>query len=206
MSSVTEQSFRRDIRDHALTVRLDNGVHRHLQFRKPGTSCCGFDIVTWPGYLAFSGDMGSFVFQRLEDMLKFFRQDVAPTAALRINLPYWAEKLEAADRFSGFQKYSEQKFRQRIASGLDDVAASKKLRAAVNAEVLAFDCSDERTVRERVDAFEHGGFQFSDFWECHLDEYTPRFIWCCYALVWGIQQYDAAIAAASSVLVEAATC
>ena len=27
-----------------------------------------FDIVTWPGYLCYSGDMGCFVFTRLPDM------------------------------------------------------------------------------------------------------------------------------------------
>jgi hypothetical protein len=35
------------------------------------------------------------------------------------------------------------------------------------------------------------GTKFADFWECNSDEYTSRFIWCCYALSWGIKQYDA---------------
>ncbi len=197
MSVITEKSFRREVRDHAMTVLLDAGLHRHLQFRKPGTSCCGFDIVTWPGYLAFSGDMGSFVFQRLPDMLQFFRRDTQD-GELSINPAYWSEKLEAIDRCSGHAQYSEAKFRQRIAEWLKDVEAKPELRAAVKADILDLDCSDERTVRERVDNFEHAGFRFEDFWECRLDEYTPRFIWCCYALVWAIQQYDAAKAPAET--------
>jgi hypothetical protein len=33
----------------------------------------GFDVVTWPGHLSISGDMGCFVFTRVDDMFTFFR-------------------------------------------------------------------------------------------------------------------------------------
>jgi len=33
-------------------------------------------------------------------------------------------------------------------------------------------------------------YEFTDSWEWDCTEYTYRFIWCCYALAWGIQMYD----------------
>ena len=38
--------------------------------------------------------------------------------------------------------------------------------------------------------FEHAGYRLSDFWEVNLYQYTYHFVWCCYAIVWGIHQYD----------------
>jgi len=40
--------------------------------------------------------------------------------------------------------------------------------------------------------FEHDGFRFEDFWEIDCHDYTYSFVWCCYAIAWGIQVYDAA--------------
>jgi hypothetical protein len=33
-------------------------------------------------------------------------------------------------------------------------------------------------------------YEFSDTWEWNCDEYTFRFVWCCYALAWSIKRYD----------------
>lgn len=38
-----------------------------------------------------------------------------------------------------------------------------------------------------------GGAYFLDFWESDCTSYTYRYLWCCYAIVWAIQQYDAAM-------------
>jgi hypothetical protein len=35
-------------------------------------------------------------------------------------------------------------------------------------------------------------FAFSDFWEHDLTDFTNRYTWCCYALAWGVSQYDKA--------------
>ncbi|RYG95492.1 MAG: hypothetical protein EON58_14030 [Alphaproteobacteria bacterium] len=33
--------------------------------------------------------------------------------------------------------------------------------------------------------------KFEDFWEHTLTDYTFHFMWCCNAIQWAIQQYDA---------------
>lgn len=36
------------------------------------------------------------------------------------------------------------------------------------------------------------GLELSDFWECSSEVYTYHFIWCLWAIAWGIRQYDEA--------------
>ena len=33
---------------------------------------------------------------------------------------------------------------------------------------------------------------FQDWWKVDTDDYSFRFLWCCYALAWGVQKYDEA--------------
>lgn len=54
----------------------EDGIYRHIRFRQPGTMCMHFDLITWPGYLCYTGDMGTYVFTRLADMFEFFRTDL----------------------------------------------------------------------------------------------------------------------------------
>ncbi|WP_227459271.1 hypothetical protein [Cupriavidus pauculus] len=77
-------------------------------------------MITYPGYLVYSGDMGCYVFSRLRDMFEFFRTDRLDTkdpSKLHINRGYWSEKLEAVDgnrRQAGATEFSPEKFRQVI--------------------------------------------------------------------------------------------
>lgn len=88
-TKLTREQFLEDVKDHRLTIIKDDGLYRHLRFKQPGTSNMFFDIVTWPGYLAYTGDMGSFVFTRIEDMLGFFR---SKRGELGINTGYWGRR------------------------------------------------------------------------------------------------------------------
>ncbi len=51
----------------------------------------------------------------------------------------------------------------------------------------------EHAVYSAMRDFEHDGRNwFQDAWEVSFREYTYRFIWCCFALVWAIRKYDLA--------------
>lgn len=205
----TEERFLKDVSDHVMTIIRDDGVHRHLRFSKPGTYCMSFDIVTYPDHLVYSGDMGCYVFSRLMDMFEFFRvqrRDEEPTR-LHINLGYWAEKLEATDRPDGHKEYSADRFRRYVEHRLeafrqkfaeeyeadpDDTSKFDALKEAVDEHVLSYADDGGFQAHQVLDQFEHEGRRwFTDTWEAHFDEYTFRFVWCCYALAWSIQQYDA---------------
>jgi hypothetical protein len=204
-----EDRFLRDVAGHEMSVLLDNGIYRHLRFANADSSLAWnqwFEIVTWPGFLAYSGDMGCFIFSRLKDMFMFFRTDQREDGRLCINRSYWAEKLQAVDRCgrrSGAEEFSSAKLQEHVdatvAEWVDAFNLSaeerQELREELDEQVIgaADDGEDEVRRALRDFSFEVRGrrFEFQDSWEWHLQDYTPRFTWCCYALAWAIKQYDA---------------
>lgn len=194
MSEPTQETFLRDVAQHKMTVVRDDGNSRHVIFARPGSYNMRFELITWPGHLCYTGDMGTFVFRRLEDMFQFFRDDRPQGETLRINLGYWAEKLEAADRCDGVRRWSEESFRAVIEEYMerDGEPLPDGLREAVDEEVLSSLGDGEHEAYRVASNFEYKGFRFHDLWERDCKEYTYRFVWCCYALAWGIRQYDQA--------------
>lgn len=209
----TEAEFLKDVSEHQMEVIRDDGVYRHVRFKKPGTSCMHFDLITWPGYLCYTGDMGSYVFSRIRDMFEFFRTDrqcqLRDGRTLAINPSYWSEKVEARDR-DGVEEFSEDLFRKALKQEFDshfegrepDDDASEDEKAAfeekkaeaweaVEDEILGVDSLEHEGIGAAC-RFEHDGLEFADFWDHRLQDYTYRFMWCCFALAWGIQQYDTA--------------
>lgn len=193
MSECTEERFLEDVAQHELTIVRDDGVNRHLRFQKPGTYTMHFDLITWPGYLCYTGDMGTYVFRRTEDMFEFFRAE-----GLRINPGYWGEKLQAIDRCDGYRQWSRDKFEQRIREAFDEWLEDGELSAEQQAAAAQqFESEVIRALGDGKEAaylaaqdFEFAGhWPFQDWWEVDTDEYSFRFIWCCYALAWGVQQY-----------------
>lgn len=192
--------FQSDTAKHEMRVLREDGVYRHLRCQQPGTYCMAFDVITWPGHLCYTGDMGTFVFSRLPDMFQFFRGDEDG----RIDRRYWAEKCFAADR-DGIREYREALFQEAVAGrvaefieneGLTDDEAAD-LRQCVEDEVLCSGDNHQDAVaaamafRWAPNSATLGREVFSDFWEHRLEDYTGRFTWCCFALRWAIARYDA---------------
>jgi hypothetical protein len=197
---LTEDQFMREVAEHKIIVIRDDGVHRHIRFKQPDSICMHFDLITWPGYLCYTGDMGTYVFQRLTDMFEFFRTDreykKRGGKKLAINLSYWGEKLQATDRGDGYRKYSADKFKANIMDWIEQRGLVGKLghglRDELESEVLDHaDDSADVAYRAAMDFKWAGKYVFPDFYEVDSEEYTHRFVWCCYALAWGIEQYDA---------------
>ncbi|HQS60002.1 MAG TPA: hypothetical protein PKZ37_16620 [Gallionellaceae bacterium] len=201
----TEQRFLEDVARHQMTILRDDGVNRHVRFKQPDSSNMFFDLITWPGCLCYTGDMGTYVFRRLEDMFEFFRTDreYQPNNGqkLFINLGYWSEKLESVSRFgNGYEEFSMDKFKSAVNEYVEQYITEEELpegsegeaqalREAVESEVLSCE-ENSYAAYDASSRFEHEGFGFTDFWERDFTVYTFHFIWCCYALAWGIQQYD----------------
>lgn len=213
MKNVDPKEFLRDISEHHLRVHLDNGMYRHIRFEKTLDSVLWFDLVTWPGVLTIHGDMGTWTFSRVPDMFRFFRDDT-----LRINKSYWAEKLQHGVHggTAGCKVFDEDLFRQQVMDRVknydledhDLAAVTEALKEQVLNQdnmydlviaVRDFSCplpslepSDEETSRPRGRG---RNFEF-DCDDCPDGmRYAYQFVWCLYAIVWGIQQYDAWVAA-----------
>ena len=199
MQKPTKERFLENITSHTMEVRCNSGTHRHLTFSNNGSSVYKFHITTWPGYLAISGDMGSFMFSRLPDMFEFFRGD-------HINLGYWSEKLTAHEKHGGHTSYSEDLFVEALKSDFSGWYFESEDDRAKAWDAITDDC-DGLTDRSSSahDAIQSAmdwtcpvsGNSFQDFWEHRVEDYSYHFAWCCYAIQWAIQRYDDRFTAAN---------
>ena len=190
MSRAKEPSharFMRDVVRHEMKVVVDHELHRHLRFRRPGDYAYHFEIVTWPGYLCIAGDMGCYVFSRVPDMLRFFR---SLQGTDQINPDYWEQKLqaEARERVKAYDGAVMRRWLEKEIEGWPERA-----RAEAREDVLRH-ADNKIDVWRALDdfRFEDGEtvYEFVDWYEADFDSYTYHYIWCCYAIVWAIAQYD----------------
>lgn len=192
----TSEDFLKDIKNHKIHIVKDDGIHRHIKCND-GSSTFSFEIVTFPGYLAIVGDMGSYTWWRVLDMFAFFRRD-----DLSINDYYWLQKLETVDRTCGSNVFSMDALREAVLgyceSWFEDISEdkAKKIWDEVYDRVISVEYSNEYEARESMNNFacEVGGrtYEFTDLWEHSFTRPSFHVIWCMYAIVWAIARYDEA--------------
>lgn len=186
MSDLTEEaqrSFVDNSTKRTVEIIHDNGLHRHLKCRNGDTWCMGFCITTWPGYLAISGDMGCYVFARIEDMFEFFRGGCNGG----INEGYWAEKVQAADKVDGLREFDEDDAREWVAKRVKEYREhhGDKDGEEIDTDGINY---DDGMIRFFDSLPSHDAF--ADAWEDSHKRYTFRYLWCCFAIVWAIKEYD----------------
>lgn len=100
------EDFHDDTTNHVLKIIKADGLYNHLSLYSPQSSEYSFEVITTPGQLMVRGDMGTVVFAREPDMLKFMdtahRHDIDPQ--------YWSSKTEAFDKDSSITEFSGKKF------------------------------------------------------------------------------------------------
>lgn len=206
LSEMSSQ-FTKDVACHEMTICHDDGLYRHLEFAcqpvpyaVPSTGDRSFQIFTAPGSLGISGDMGTYIFARLQDMFRFFE---APHG--RINPGYWSEKVTAQDVHSPVKSFSEQKFREVVLQDYEDrkylfdPAVQEHLLRQIGDHVLADpDICHEWGAREVLRSFEFYDqkpgqprvvFDYSESWERDFSDFNFHFLWCLEAIVFGIARY-----------------
>ena len=190
-NELTKETFLDNVKDHTLNIIKDDGLYRHIRCKKAnGSSDMFFDIITWPGNLAYTGDMGSYMFSRVEDMFRFFRND-----KLEINTGYWAEKVMAESIFgNGIREFSVVAFRENVLNHVKDcleLDEGQKIPDEIMDEIYGLlNAEDEYECVEEIRNFNSEKVSFDDFWECSPKRKTWHYIWCCYAIVWAIMKYD----------------
>jgi len=122
----TYEDFIKQTQDHELKVISDNGLYKHLRIQAPGTRMWSWDIVTWPGYLATSGDIADgYMFNRERDMIEFFNiggrhgESYYSDGAPSIDIRYWAEKLSGG-RSRDVKVYDSNLFLQLVTEALEE--------------------------------------------------------------------------------------
>jgi hypothetical protein len=186
-------------KDHKIEVRHNDGVYRDLFFQKPGTVIDSFGIITWPGHLTIYGDRGTYTFARIYDMHNFFRRS---RGSLTINPGYWGQKLEGICRRCGYEEISEDFFRDAVMGYLESWGIEEEsdewsdmenqLIEALEYVDLSGDCRSAYDELEGMEFTSNAGneYRIDDLWDHSFTDYTYNYIWCLYAIVWGIEQFD----------------
>ena len=205
----TEQRFLDDVKNHQINIVKDDGAHRFVRFKRDDSTSYWFDLITWPGYLCISGDCGTYVFSRIEDMFEFFRMDdndfnKKKDRLLNINPGYWAEKLEAIGR-QGYMKFDSEEFGDKVNRYFESYFESENYSEEVKNELwreieieVIYYSHDEQEANKAADNFVYDlpdgeKFEFIDFlYYGRAERFTWHYIWCLYAIVWGITKYDEA--------------
>jgi len=183
-----------DLKDHVVTVRHMDGLYRHWRCQKPGEWFMGFDVVTWPGSLCYTGDMGEYLFQRTADMVEFMSPGpkecsylASKCVAGKDTIKEWRE-----DRFNEILK-------DRIEESKENGGTFCVMRQGSwrNESVKAAVVEIRRAYREyshRFDAekamYESGLWDGADMPSCEV--YTFSFLWCLHALKWFCERVDEA--------------
>lgn len=193
--------FKRETAQHEMTVVHDDGLYRHLKFRRSywrppllkqqRSSFYWFDLITVPGALIFQGDGDTFAFRRDEDMFAFFRMSAWNG---RPNVTYWAEKV-TTDR-DALKRYDGELFVRVMREHYVELIRDRGVPPGTSKALLSFaedyDLSYEVNAHTFLNEFEYDGFQFEDTWELYerFRDYDRWFLWALHAIVWGIAQYD----------------
>lgn len=184
-----------DTINHELVILSDEGLYRHLRIHERGSSFYWFDVVTWPRHLVITGDMGTYVFSREDDMFGWFGYD-----RKNINPTYWEEKLRADDTGHAVKEFDHGVFVETIRQHIADALLDDRERAAVLAhaeETLLADDLEAATSDEAARDAIHDwrgphGFEFHDTWEYDFTAYRYQYLWCCHAILDAIRRYRAA--------------
>lgn len=193
-----------DISSHQLTVIRDDGIYRHLRFERQKTNAYYFDIITWPGYLAVTGDMGTWAFSRIADMFDFFTAaHSGKQESFQINPGYWSEKFESGAGCRRTESPCYEFDETALAKILDEWHAEWLLGAGEDADEFERDDVAEKIAdlkRERfsnesqaytaVDDADLPDFDMQYAFEGRsMQQYSYHYLWICYAIVWGIERY-----------------
>jgi hypothetical protein len=196
MNHPTEEKFLNDVKNHTMKVLLDESGYRHLEF-SDGTFNQRFEIITSPNLLTYTGDMGTYVFQRTHDMFNFFRSQ---SDSLIINSGYWAEKCIAEDSQIKMKEWDVDAFREQVKEFVWNHCESEL------GDQEHFELTEELIEEHEL----WGLMRAEDEWDCiaayrdysgyiDLSDFfdgfsgmrkTYHYIWALYAIVWAIKQYD----------------
>lgn len=152
-----------------------------------------FNVVTWPGSLCFTGDMGEYLFQRTNDMVAFMRSAWP-------DYGYMAEKCVASN--GELKEFREELFhavlKERIREGIQRGKGGRFAKSTYTVH-YGGGRKEEKSVKEAVRdvlreyesysdphdatrAMYESGLWWDDLPSCK--DYTVGFLWCLHAIHW----------------------
>lgn len=196
----TKDQFLKDISEHQMQILKNDGVYRHIRFAMPDSQVMHFDLITYPNHLVYSGDMGSYIFKRSEDMFFWFFRDNSSW----FNPGYRAEKLVGTSVYGdGHSVFCAKHFCETLKETVQEQLVELKESEELDDDVLEnLEASIEELYDDLLGESEAAlAYEIFDRFSRntkHLDledafegafRYTFHFIWALYAIEWGVLQY-----------------
>lgn len=204
-----KKKFLENVKDHEVTIICDNGEIKSIIVKNPKDYIHNFTITSWKDHLCISGDMGTYVFNRENtDMFSFFRTEIGQE--LSINPDYWHEKLVADSCYKPSQEYSDELLVECLYEELEyycednDLCENAKQSIKYHIKDYFFRVKDwdqaiyliktkdwvEYKDSEELDAFAECLADDCEISQQDVNSHSYWYIWCLYAIVWTINQYD----------------
>ncbi len=202
-SACTQEIFLRDVRSSYADIVHWNGLHRHVAFRNNIYPNKRFDMITWPGHLCLDNLSETFVFSSQLDMLEYFRATpqrreyaAARGESLWAAPEVWMSRMVGTS-MSGHAVFSQAKFVQntrdfiRIRSHLNEVTRTALLQR-LEREVFTREFETEAgALRSVIECGKTLGVDLEDIhFVVDCAEVSYSYLWCCYAIAWGIERID----------------
>jgi hypothetical protein len=180
-------NFERDIASHVIKERHRDGIYGHWICARPDTVVLHFHIVTYPGGMLYTGDMGTFVFERTFDMISFMR------SACR-SRGYAAEKCRAVEKSAagnGIEVFFDEIFEENLDEFLDEYESHHgepitEEKLASISYLREYRGEDEH--RCMMEMYESGLWDCGDMPTCRY--YSVHFLWCLHAIEWFCKRVD----------------
>lgn len=168
-----------DLKDHVVTALRNDGLYRHYRCAKPKDSSMSFEVITWPGALCYTGDMGDYLFQRTNDMIAFMRGSC-------MSYCYVAEKCVAYGR-EGIKEFSAIEMERELAQVVAEADSDEIEDAIEKADEI-------RSAAEDGEYYAIEAMRDSDLWDCadmpSCEDYTFHFLWCLHAMKWFCERVE----------------
>ena len=181
--------------DHVVTQNVNQGLYRHWRCQKPGAGMYHFNVITEPGRLIVTGDIGTLILCREQDML--------PWARRAMDDPYYmAGKCQAPEPYAWSSDVCRDWLERERRDVLHDLAIDEEAARKEGEELTAkerkkyTDLLDKiAKLAEEVEGGEHAftqavhdsGLVDGCDWP-RLETFTPNFLWCREALRWFLER------------------
>lgn len=174
--------------DHVVTVEHEHGLYRHYRCAKPGTGIYAFQIVTFPGRLIVSGDIGNVGWSRCPDMIEW-------AAGAVESIGYFAEKVWGSIPTKEWSEEAaeeviEEKYKNIVedVAGFDAKEAAECVEKADEEKALLLRAASEGQ-EAFTTAFYGSNWCRGDFPE--VRSYTAEFLWTREAVKWFLKWHKA---------------
>lgn len=196
----SKERFLEETKNHKLLIIKDDGIYRHLRMKSDSFNMY-YEIITYPEGLLIRGDMGTFIFERTEDMFQFFNSGINKDGEISINSGYWEEKCQTSSNFgAGIKEFDSDKFLKHVKddfeSYFDNGESEEKNQVweEIEDQILSVG-HNENELQNAINNFDiqsyiNTKFSFECFWEHSYSKYSFHFIWCLYAIVLAIKEYN----------------